>query len=210
MENILAKRNEELHKENVILKARIAELEQENESLQQKSDWIKQHSTWVTALEGESLILQAIGAEATKRSASYDGEIENLRLKVEIKKSRYNPNQRNKSNPTDRWAWNKIIGQGGGKNYKIIFLVGMANGKFKEKYKDPSSPYVIFEIPYGDLREVCTNLESKRNGAWQIKMGNNPDTVTAEASKKLFEKYQITVSELELKYKIIEIKKNAA
>jgi hypothetical protein len=64
--------------------------------------------------------------------------------------------------------------------------------KYRARYKDSTSQYVIFDIPFADITKVAS---VGKRGILGLALSSNPD-VRGEVNKKLFNLYQTTQSEL--------------
>ena len=90
---------------------------------------------------------------------------------------------------------------GGKKVFDSLILIGEIDSEHASKYREPDSPFVIFAIPYSDLRnsEELT-VKSGRNDNRGVVLSTNPESVRASGAKRLFQQYQVTRQELRGRY----------
>lgn len=174
---------EELEQENAELRKQIAFLEQ-------KVAFFTNHKTLAAGISGETLISQLVDGVVTSYAASYDVVDRSGRL-IEVKYSRLNTAA--KTSGTQRWAWGKIFGEGGAKKFDYLILVGDRDDRWKEFYKDKSSPFVMFCVPHSKVDELTMSMSGKRYRA--IQLTSNPLRAKSRAAS-LYKKFQITRDEL--------------
>ncbi|MFC7556654.1 hypothetical protein ACFQU7_37180 [Pseudoroseomonas wenyumeiae] len=97
----------------------------------------------------------------TAYAASYDVST-NSGSKIEVKYVKVN--QKYKDNPDHkRWAWGKIFGESGAKNFDYLCLVGERDERYISDYKDPTSPYVMFCVPFEEVSDLTMAMNGGRD-----------------------------------------------
>ena len=140
----------------------------------------------------EVVIARLLGGELTANLAAHDivcvGE-----KKFEVKVSQLN--SVSKTSKSRRWQWGHALGNGGAKHYHQLILVGKRDPRYSDLYLEPKSksPYVLFDIPFRSVKSVMRKDDL-------IQITTNPNAVTADAAKLLFQTYQVTRSELRKRY----------
>lgn len=172
---------------------RIAELEVENSALIARIDVLEGIPSLRSGIRGESLVATLVHGRMTIHTAPHDVVVANG-IKLEVKFSRLNtPNQISKS---QRWSWNHPMGQKLGKDFDRLLLIGEADPRYKLSYKDPDSPYVIFDVP----RDRVAAMNQNDN---HISITTNPNRSGRGTSRiLLFRHFQTTLKELEQRYGI--------
>lgn len=170
-------------------------LRAENGSLRRKVAFYESHPWVVEGIKGENVIAKLVCGNITGYTCSHDIETVYAQTKIEVKLA--NLNVAVIGCGTKRWAWIRPFGETGTKKYDNLILLGETDVRFRHKYKDPDSPFVIFDIPYHEVRP----LTSKSMGRVQIILTTNPDTVSSARGKALYQKYQVSRKELEERYK---------
>lgn len=169
-----------------------AALREENSTLMERISFLEEHPSLVEGLRGEQLIHRITGGMLTSRTDSHDLKADTGDI-IEIKMARLN--RAAKGEKTKRWAWAGVFGETGSKEYDFLILVGHVDERFQQKYKDPSSPYILFLVPYDEVRP----LTAKSGEREYIFLTTNPDKVHSRA-KKLFIDYQVSIDELHKKF----------
>lgn len=177
---------------------RIEELTQENSTLKRMLSEQQglMASTEATAMTGEEFVVKLIGGVQTGHNDSSDILLNGIRIEVKTS-DLSSPN----GGATKRWSWAQVFGDGGKKVFDSLILIGEIDIEHRSKYREPDSPFVIFEIPFSDLRgsEELT-VKSGRNNNRSIVLSTNPNSVRASGSKRLFHEYQVTRDELRGRY----------
>jgi hypothetical protein len=170
----------------------------ENKMLKKKLILLEKHPIIVKGIKGEKIILNLLNnAQPSKPQASHDIELLTDDLTLEIKFAKLN--LAGKNTTTQRWSWMKVLGESGKKEYHRLILIGDTDPKFKNKYKDPESPYIVFDVPYDKVDHLSIHSgKGKKN----IQLTTNPDTAKRSKAAILFSRYQITFTELSEKYAI--------
>jgi hypothetical protein len=174
------------------LKQRIAELETENTILHEQVDFLTGIPDIQAGIRGETLIADMVHGAMTIHSAAHDVVSRNG-VKIEVKFSRLNTP--NKGSSSRRWSWNYPLGLKQKKDYDRLILIGIADPRFRQSYKDPSSPYVIFDIPMQDVAAM-TQAEN------HISITTDPTRRGEGTRPLLFREFQATTSELNQRYGI--------
>ena len=141
---------EDLSLENLFLKRRVAQLENE-------VAFLRTHSVFLQGLKGETLVATLTGGELTSFAAEHD-IVANGNVKIEVKFSKLNKPVAGSS--TRRWNWSKPLGwKDKGKVFDFLLLVGDKDMRYPDQYKD-ISPYIFFLIPKAHILSICTSGSS--------------------------------------------------
>ena len=170
--------------ENAKLAAKVAELEA-------RLLYMTTYKTLAAGLSGENHVVELIGGARTSHTASVDIICRNG-TKVEVKLGKLSRPAPRTSPDTLRWQWGKIFGEKNAKDFDYIVLVGESDLRFRELYKDRSSPYVLFLLNRAQAEEVAT---SHTRGAKGILLGANPQPKGVKAAR-FFAEFQVTAAEL--------------
>ncbi|WP_415897195.1 hypothetical protein [Neptuniibacter sp. QD57_21] len=174
---------ERLQAENEALKEKIAHLEKHIYQLET-------HQTLFAGARGESIISKLVDGEVTAYGESHDIEIggeEGLRLEVKMASL----NRPVKHSNTLRWAWSKILGESGDKDYDWLILIGKKDERYLAYYPDLDSAYVFFAVPKTELTSLLSNSGKKK----MIYLTTNPRT-TRSRTAILFKKYMLSQDQL--------------
>lgn len=133
------------------LRAKIQALQEENNLLREKVDFLTGAPDIRAGIKGETLIAEAVGGIVTIHSESHDVTAASG-TRIEVKYSRLN--RPNLISASMRWSWNYPIGLKQKKNYDRLILMGDADGRYREHYADPTSPFVIFDVPMAAVRTL--------------------------------------------------------
>ena len=182
----------------VHLQRQLNEVTEELRLCKEKLMFLECHPAVVSALKGETLVADWVNGLTTSHNDSIDVIASGIRIEVKMSSGL---NVANKGRKTLRWTWPQILGVGESKEFDRLILVGGKDQRFFDKYLDPQCPYVIFDIPYGDLVPNQYGLLTKAGNAHDcIFLTTNPSTVRSRGSKLLFSKYQTTAEALESNY----------
>jgi hypothetical protein len=184
------------------LTRRIAELESIVAILQERIDMLEGVPSLRAGMRGESLVAELVNGRMTIHTAPHDVVVTNG-IKLEVKFSRLNiPNRASDSR---RWSWNHPLGLKQGKDFDRLLLVGEADPRYRDDYKDPDSPYVIFDVP----RDRVVKMNQGDN---HLSITTNPNRggYVATTRRLLFECFQTTLSELESRYGIARAGRGSA
>lgn len=179
---------ERLSAENASLRERIKLLEEQ-------VNFLGQHRTLAAGITGERLIALMTGGTLTPHTSKHD--IDAGLAKVEVKFSKLS--RPVATAPTLRWQWQKIFGQTGTKDYTHLLLVGESDPRFRQAYRDPSSPYVFFLVPFDQVAPLCVTGNPKG-----IVLNTNPASARG-SSQKLFTHFQVTAQEIDEHYTIAAV-----
>lgn len=99
---------------------------------------------------------------------------------------------------TKRWTWNFILGAYKEKDFDRVILVGEVDPRYRCKYRDPTFPYIFFDVPKSRLAEVM-------GASPHIYLSTNPKKVYGFKSygfsaDPLYNSFQTTAAELKAKY----------
>lgn len=180
----------------------IKKLEAENASLRSERDRLLDNIHRLEAeiflpesLRAESFVARLVSGLLSVRNASID-ILSGSGRKLEVKFSKLGFADLRRTIKTKRWAWSKPFGESGNKRYDRLILIGLKDERFD--YLDPLSPFVIFDVPYGEIFPLTIN--TNRGKYRSIHLTTNPNTAKSRASP-LFKKYQITERDLEARYR---------
>ena len=166
--------NEELRSENGELRQRVSQLEK-------MLAVFDRHPTLAQGIRGETIIARAINGALTSHNASCDVIVPSTNLRVEVKYSGLNDAIRGRiTKKTYRWAWANPFGENGNKVFDRLLLVGEADTRNRDKYRDPTSPYVFFDVPFGDIMPLTITTNNGRFRS--IQLTTNPLTARSAAS----------------------------
>lgn len=180
------------------LLAEIQSLKDANLRLRHEVEYLRLNPSIARGMRGETLVADFVGGVRSKRGAGHDVlTTDGLQL-IEVKYSSLL--QAIGGRPVRRWVWTKLFGELGRKQYDRLLLVGESDSRFMDMYVDPTSPYVIFDIPYQNAIELAGGIKSGRYS--QIQLTSNPSTVKSSRAKELFEVYQVPVWELRRRYSL--------
>jgi hypothetical protein len=169
----------------------VVRLRAENARLRKKVAFFERNSMTLFGTKGEHLVAKLSGGFKTAaKTAKFDVKIPSG-ARVEVKSASLNTLYANKPDGTKRWAWMRILGMGGKKPFNWLVLLGEVDDRYRGRYADPRSPYVVFLLP---KRAVAKHLIASGPGPG-IQLTTNPQTVGPKG-RELFEKYQVTRKEL--------------
>ena len=187
------------------LRARITRLE--NEVLRQKAKvgFLEHHPSLQAGLAGERLIIRMVRGKPTALVCDHDVVTPESGKLLEIKMSHLNVSDRKRDTGTQRWSWRHVLGNAGKKKFHRLILVGDVDERFHELYKDPRSPYVLFDLS----RRTAERLMHQGNEG-MIQLTSNPNRVMTAGGKEMFSRYQTTTQRLKVRYGIQHLLKNVA
>ena len=174
---------EHLREENRLLHERIKVLESQ-------LAFLNRHAALTAGITGEALIRDLSTGALTKYGESFD-LLTKTGAKIEVKYSDLNAPVSNAS--TRRWAWGKIFGESGAKDFDAMVLVGVKDPRYSSQYKDQQSPYVIFVVP----RDKLDPLVIQNGRTRSINLTTNPAKARSAAAP-LYHSYQVTEAELKV------------
>ncbi|HEX8463838.1 MAG TPA: hypothetical protein VF627_04400 [Abditibacterium sp.] len=187
--------NDVLKTDNAKSNQLVCELERKISLLENGLNFFKVHPKIAAGIKGEILIVKAVTGERTIRNASHDLNASRQEIKIEVKFSNANPVS--STNPSLRWSWNKVTGQQGKKQYDRLILVGEKLPNFIHQYKDPSCPYILYDIPFEGVFDLTTGGEKQKSR--MIRFPIDLDSIYADGGKKC-QKFETTIAELEAQY----------
>jgi hypothetical protein len=183
------------------IRARLQRLEVENERLQKEVDFLRGNPMIAKGMRGETLVANWVSSQRSRRGAGHDIKSIRTGLRFEVKYSSLLDVIAGR--PLKRWAWTKLFGELGRKEYEHLLLVGDADPRFAAHYADPESPYVLFDVPYDLAIKFTGGVKLGRSGA--IQLTTNPLTVKSSRALALFHDCQTSVSELRRRYGDLEV-----
>jgi hypothetical protein len=196
---VLSQRICQYERELSALQAEIARLRAENANLRERVEFFK-NCPWIAAgIKGENIIAQITNCARTTGNACYDLEGYNSegKVRIEVKISRLTTSV--KGEISRQWKWNRVFGLGGKKAYDRLILVGDADPRYSQEYLDPTSPYIVFDVPFHEVANLIT--KGGALGRDMIQMSSNPNAKRrARGSVKLFKEYQVTYADLTSRY----------
>ena len=175
------------------LQNRIAALERENASLRAKVTFFDRSPWMREGIRGEQVIAQIIGGTTTVVNERFDVLTASGQVRLEVKYSNLNTAVVNEA--TKRWQWVRILGFDQRKSFDSLILIGEVDTRFQHLYRDPVSPYIIFEIPFARLAEVL------RHSQQMIQISSNPRKARTPVARLLYSEFQTTRHALSNKYK---------
>lgn len=182
----------ELETENASLRARIAQLEQQIE-------FMHQHPLLLRGLQGEILISCIVAGTLTAYATMHDVDTANG-IKIEVKHAK--PTLSNKVRGQHRrWQWNKLFGESGKKEFDFVLLIGDIDERYRNSYKEPDSPYVLFCIPSTELFPLT--IKGQRDGYRKLDLNTNSRGKLQHSGRTLYQRYQITTDDLRTKFGIV-------
>jgi hypothetical protein len=165
------------------LKERIRTLEDRLQLIESKSNLRK-------GFEGEQLISRLVNGKRTMFTTPHDVTTRRGGKKLEVKFARLN--KAKKIGTTMRWTWGHALGFSGMKHYNRLILVGEADPALQNG-RTKTCPYVFFDVPFSRVRDVM-----RSDGLIQI--STNPQTARTSEARLLFDKYQVTSTDLKKRY----------
>jgi hypothetical protein len=174
----------DLISENAALQARIKELESQLQ-------FLTSHRTLATGISGETLVSKIIDGNVTSYAAPFD-ILDKSGQRIEVKYAKLNSTAG--GTKTKRWAWGKIFGEGGVKDFDFLLLIGEKDQRWASFYKDKVSPFVFFCIPKEKIFALTMPMNGGRYRA--IQLTSNPETARRSKGAALFDEFQITESDL--------------
>jgi hypothetical protein len=143
----------------------------------------------------EHYVADLVGGDLTERNCVFD-VLSPGGIKLEVKWS-------NLSKPSQngyRWTWDRITGTSDQKHGHVdrLILIGAKPPNSKPGwFRDEASEFVIFDVPFNDVRSLVWNKEGGRN---LIQLMANPQTVRKPASVRLFREFEVTSQMLTDRY----------
>ncbi len=175
-----------LDNSEVALRSRIAALEDENRALRERLSTLEPQA----GVSAEVFIAALIGGTLTSGLAPHD--ITGVDgTKFEVKYSRLNIPMKTAS--SRRWSWGHPLGAGGAKTFDFLILVAEIDPRFKSSYREPTSPYVLFDVPFDAVRSITRQLPL-------IQITTNPQRAHGETARIMFERYHVTTDEIRKRY----------
>jgi hypothetical protein len=177
----------------ILLRGRIKILERKKRSLEQQVSFLRTHKTLQTGMTGETIIAKAVKGAVTAYAGSYDVQIGEQQLEVKFSTLLRSGLL---TGDSTRWAWLKLLGEGGNKKYDFLVLVGEKDLRWRAYYLDKSTPYVFFLIP----RDEVASLMHQSGRYHGIFVRSNPRGRRRSRADALFSAYQLSYNDLERKF----------
>lgn len=187
---LLRDQNIALRKENKALLERVSALEA-------KLGFLAGKKNLLLGLKGERLVSELVEGQLTSHTSGFD-VVSASGYVFECKYSSLGIADRSKKNPSKRWAWPRPFGTAGKKFYDYIILIGDADDRWSNQYKDKESPYIIFCVPYEEVESLTITTDGGRMKS--IHLTSNPSTALRSKGSRLFREFQITAEEFEQKF----------
>lgn len=173
---------------------KINSLEKENAFLAKQLEFNRRFNTLKAGMKGETLVCELIGGKLTTHTAPHD-ILAKGKIKIEVKFS----NLQKCRNTQTRWSWAGVLGLYRGKDFDRLLLIGVGDERYTHLYKDPQSPYVIFDLSYSDVVKLIRKDNILQSSA-------KPDSAKPGSIRhSLFTYYQVTTSDLKSLYGLDEI-----
>jgi len=177
-----------LLKENDLLKDELSQLRSRVAGFLKASE----NPPWLIAQGLVSIIIKGV---LTENNSSYDVDVGQGRIRIEVKYSKLN---KANSSGTLRWAWNKIFGESGNKQFDRLILIGELDRRYMNSYRPFDSDFVIFDVPY----EEVSDLTISTNGRYRsIQLTSNPKTAKRSNGSRLYPKYQVNQETIGQRYR---------
>jgi hypothetical protein len=180
----------------ISIEARLHHLATENAELRKEVQLLRGNPRLAQGLRGEVLIAEIVSGSRAKGGSSYDVEANAGRLRIEVKFSSLLTGISGR--PLCRWVWTKLFGELGRKSFHRLILVGESDSRFAAHYREPQSPYVIFDLSYRAAGSLVGGVRPGRSCA--IQLTTNPASVKSARAIALFQRHQITVEQLQSRY----------
>jgi hypothetical protein len=187
----------ELLKEVESLKQENARLKRNIQELTAKHEFIVMHPTLASGMIGERIVAHLTNGKLTAYAAGHDVEAKLGEIRIEVKYA--NARMKQAGRPDKRWAWGKILGEGGKKVFDYLLLIGEKDPQFESAYLDPESPFVFFLVPSRDISDVIVNMGSRYKG---IYLTTNPTAKLGTRSLALYRRFQTTSAKLQSQFGI--------
>ena len=180
-----------LRAENASLKSRIRELEAQ-------INFLGQYRTLAAGIRGERLVAASTSGTFTPHTSPFDIlGADGSRIEVKLaKKTAPVPAHPNHL----RWQWGKVFGETGRKKYDYLLLIGEADQRYQQLYRDSSSPYVIFCLQMPDVSSLTIGGTGAARG---ITISTNPTKPKGKALR-LFNEFQVTWAEVATRFGVTD------
>jgi hypothetical protein len=168
----------------------LARLRAENDSLRRRLELYERSAPFVLGAAAERFVLGLVGGSYQPRGSPFD-LVAGSGARVEVKCSRLSKVSMRR--PTTRyWAWSKILGEGGSKQYDFLVLVGEPDERYRSTYAEPAAEWLLFAVPCARVPDLL-----HRNGRYRsIYLTTNPATVKCIRARTLYSEYQISSADL--------------
>jgi len=175
--------------ENSALKKRV-------EELQETIAFYEAHATLFEGVRGESIVSSLVGGSITAYAEGHDIDLVTGEgaTRIEVKMASLNVPVLGAS--TRRWAWGKILGEGGKKEYDWLILVGKKDERYLSDYPEQDVPYIFFLVPKTDVEKIMS--QTGRYSA--IFLTTNPRKPKRSKAGILYEQYMVSSSELKSRF----------
>jgi hypothetical protein len=178
----------ELH----LLVAYVQKLTVYTQELEEQLSFLNSRPRLATGLQGETLVARLVKGDQVGGHGDHDVLKGISRLEVKKSNITIMPGKAK----IGRWSWNKILGESGGKDYDFLVLVGAADARYRDRYIDPLAPYVVFLLPMEDAERLSRPYGRGGQRIIQATTKSNSSRI-GDVTKELFERFQISSSDLE-------------
>jgi hypothetical protein len=162
-------------------------------------EFLRKHRTLRDAIAGEAIICELVDGVTTPSGFPHD--VVKGKITIEVKFANLNNTSSPSGNYT-RWAWGKIFGEGGNKEYDYLLLVGVKDLRWIEWYKGKSGPYVFFCVPHEEVASLTQPMNGNKYRA--IQLPSNPRRVRRSRAARLYSDFEMTYEELRNKFILFE------
>ena len=179
---------ESLRKENNELRKMLADAEK-------RIAYYETHNTLFEGVRGETIVSKIVNGEITAYAESHDVEVVGKDgAHIEVKMASLNIPVKGAN--TLRWAWGKILGESGSKEYDWLILVGKKDERYLDGYLDKECPFIFFAIPRHEVEGV-TVVQGRYRG---IYLTTNPYKAKRSRAGVLYKCYMISQQELAARF----------
>ena len=165
-------------------------LREEVARLQRQVAFLSKHRTLAAGMTGETLVASLLDGEVSAEAVGF-GVVSGKGHRIKVKTARLTAGD--SSFRSRRWQWAKILGENGMSQYDYLVLVGEANDRFAELYRNGGAPFVFFLIPYDKVFGLTTGGEKTRRS---ILLSSDPRCPRSPAAVRLYNEFQVGPDEL--------------
>ena len=159
------------------------------------------HEGAVTGKAAEEFIAELLAGESTTRNAGHDLIVKGGQ-RVEVKGSKCNTFKNTADGPDRQsWTWHNFLGVGKQmKTYHRLILVGEAPPEHCTEFRDPMSPFVIFDVPIRIARQIASERRDER-GLFAYRLMARPSSAKSSRWNRVLWTYEVTRDELIARYR---------
>jgi hypothetical protein len=174
----------------------VKDLREENGRLERKVSWLKRLIRNSTGENAELSIAELLNAMHSEKNDAHDMTVRDGKL-LEVKGSLCNHFNVKKGDYW-RWTWHNFLGSGGNKTYDRLILVGEADKKYIETYRDKKAPFVIFDVPFKWASDVA---REKKTVKFAFHLQTKLSGAKSARCREIW-KFEVTREELISRYKV--------